>query len=73
MSQTQQEPGIPCPQCNNLIKFTVADLLGRDEFYCSHCGLKLSMDRSQSQPAMEVLEQVQVAVEEVNRVKNQYQ
>ncbi len=73
MTQPASEPGLPCPNCNELIRFTIEALLTRTDFFCSACGLKLSLNRPESQESLQVLEKINEAAENVEKVKRQWE
>jgi transcription elongation factor Elf1 len=45
-------PGVICPSCKGIIKFTIEQLVSARPVYCSNCGLKLTMDVAQSQESL---------------------
>jgi hypothetical protein len=61
----QRRPGIPCPQCGFFIEMSIQNILYQAEFKCPSCLLELKMDRSGSQSALEMLQQIHVAQENV--------
>ncbi len=63
-------PGVPCPDCNFRIPVTIPMLLMNDAIFCNSCGLKLSIDREQSEEGLKLLQNLNEAVEKVNRVKS---
>ncbi len=67
--QSSQRPGLPCPQCRFLIEMSIERLLYQSEFKCPACFLTLTMDRMSSQPALELLQKLQVAAENVQKHK----
>lgn len=68
-----QEPGLPCPQCKNLIRLTIEDLLRRDRFFCGCCGLEVKLDRNRSKQSLELMGKIAEAMENVEKVKKRYQ
>lgn len=43
-----QTTGLTCPKCSGFIPLTLEKLLKDHVFICPHCGLRLSIDRKQS-------------------------
>jgi transcription elongation factor Elf1 len=68
----KQDPGLQCPQCKNLIRLTIEDLLSRDRFFCGCCGLELKLDRSRSKRSLDLMAKVHEAMESVDKVKKRY-
>jgi len=68
----ERGPGLPCPQCKNLIRLTMEDLLGRDRFFCGCCGLEVRLDRQRSRQSLELMGKIRAAVENVEKVKKRY-
>ncbi|MDJ0714810.1 MAG: hypothetical protein QNJ54_11395 [Prochloraceae cyanobacterium] len=65
-----RRPGIPCPECGFFIEMPLEDLLYKQEFKCPGCLLELRMDRSSSQKALELLQQVKVAMDDVKKASD---
>lgn len=55
----QRMPGMPCPNCKNLIPITMHQLLEAKSIFCPICGLKLSMDKKPSDKAKDVLRKIE--------------
>ncbi|MDO3378524.1 hypothetical protein [Geoalkalibacter halelectricus] len=62
-------PGLPCPRCGFHIATTLDLLLARRPFFCSGCGLRLSVDIEQSQPALEALQKLKEGLDEAERLR----
>jgi hypothetical protein len=73
VAPTTPRPGIPCPRCQALVEFQIADLLRSTTFRCKVCFLELTLDRTQSRESLEALEKLQGAIEMLNAVKKRYQ
>jgi transcription elongation factor Elf1 len=58
-------PGVLCPECQGVIKFTLQQLLSMRPVYCSNCGLKLTMDVAQSQESVQTLQRLQKAMDQL--------
>lgn len=69
-TQKQKEPGMLCPRCNFFILFTIEDILYKTEFTCPGCSLKLTLNRSQSRESLEALQQLHVAIKNLESVKH---
>jgi rRNA maturation endonuclease Nob1 len=57
----QRMPGMPCPNCKNLIPITMHQLLEAKSIFCPICGLKLSIDKKPSDKAKDVLRKIEEA------------
>lgn len=55
---TSSVPGLPCPRCGFHIATTLGLLLAARPFFCSACGLRLSLNAEQSQGALEALREL---------------
>lgn len=61
MSQVQ---GFPCPKCAHTIQVPTEILLGfRDRLFCSGCGLELTINRENSQEALEQYKHLHETIE----------
>ena len=72
LPQSEQRPGLPCPECGFLIELSIPQLLRDHNFMCAGCGLVLALDRQESRTSMQALSQLQVAIDNLDMVKNQY-
>lgn len=54
-------PGINCPQCNQFIPTSITELISASFIDCPHCRLRLTLDKEQSQRAIQALEKVDIA------------
>lgn len=72
----QNEPakkqGLVCPECKFLIELSITKLLSIEDVFCPGCGLVLTIDRAASRDSMEALNNLNVAIENFNMVKNKY-
>jgi uncharacterized paraquat-inducible protein A len=72
----QNEPakkqGFGCPECKFPIEMSIQQLLRSEDVFCPGCGLVLTIDRAASRESMEALNQLNVAIENFNMVKNKY-
>lgn len=66
---TQQPGGMPCPVCQGFIPISIYQLLHDGAVICPHCGLPLTVNRSQSQPAMDALKKVEGAIDRVRETE----
>ena len=60
-NKQQRIPGLPCPNCKNLIPITIHQLLEAKSIFCPICGLRLSMDKKPSDKAKDVLRKIEEA------------
>ncbi|HRI63734.1 MAG TPA: hypothetical protein PK156_05835, partial [Polyangium sp.] len=69
-SQHQQRaPGMPCPQCGCFLEMRIQDLLFNTQFKCVYCGLEMHMDRDESRVSLNALQQLHVAMDNVEAAK----
>lgn len=61
----QATHGLPCPECATVIPVRMEELLFSMRFCCPSCGLALSLDRQESRPALDALEEYYYAMEEI--------
>ncbi|MCT7979823.1 phage terminase large subunit family protein [Laspinema olomoucense] len=66
---TNRSPGMPCPECGFFIEMSIESLLYKQGFTCPGCLLELTMERTSSQPALELLQKVQTSMEKVQKTK----
>lgn len=65
MNPEQKTPGINCPTCGQFIPTTITELITSKSLNCPYCGLQLNIDRQKSQSAIEALQKVNHAQQEV--------
>lgn len=58
LPSNQKSPGLNCPQCGHFIPTTITELLSARSLRCPHCRLELTINRRESQRAMEILQKV---------------
>jgi len=66
----KQNKGFACPECTFLIQPTIRDLLYELTIQCPQCGLKLHMDKQASNAALQALQELHVAVENISVLNN---
>ena len=66
--QTRQ-PGFNCPKCHFFIEVSIQSLLYDDSQKCPGCGTVYSMDRNKSNEALKLVQQVHVAMKNLETVK----
>ncbi len=70
--EENQVPGIPCPNCGVFrIRLSLEQLLYSPTVTCGNCGLSMSIDRSKSTKIMEKLQDVLIAKQNVDMLRNQ--
>lgn len=57
----QRTPGIPCPQCGNLIPTSIQQILYSNSLFCPVCGLRINIDKRKSDKALKTLAKVEEA------------
>ena len=65
----QKPQGLDCPRCNFRITISVPMLLSGEPIACLSCGLKLTVERDQSQACLNELQKVYKAVQRVEKAK----
>lgn len=63
-------PGIDCPRCGKFIQISIAELLAAHNIRCPHCQLQLTINRSQSESALQALRKVEEARLNVEKARN---
>lgn len=66
----KQAKGFACPECGFLIQPSIRDLLYEFVIRCPQCGLKLHLDRQESKAALQALQELHVATENVKTLKD---
>jgi uncharacterized paraquat-inducible protein A len=70
--QTLNEPaGLPCPQCGFSIRIGMRDLLHSHSVECPKCLLRLEVDREKSARSLELLQNLAVALDNVEALRHQ--
>ena len=62
---------MPCPECGFKIKIAIEDLLFQGEFTCPGCHLRLQLDRDRSRTSLQALQDLHVAMRNVERLRKQ--
>jgi len=62
--------GMNCPVCQNFIPISVHQLLHEGGIMCPHCGLSMTINKSQSKRALDALEKVEEATKRVKDTEN---
>ncbi len=71
MVTQNKTPGMPCPECRFNIQLSIRELLYEAQFQCPGCGLRLFMDRGRSRGSLEALQQLNIAMVNVEKAKRQ--
>ncbi len=66
-NQQNHPSGMPCPECQFFIQISLEDLLYKQSFQCPSCLLEITMNRSNSQEALQLLQDVKIAIDEVKK------
>lgn len=69
-SSEEHTPGIPCPKCGFFIEMSIRSLLYQPSFQCPQCLLTLTMDRSSSTNALDLLQKVNKEMENLEKYKH---
>ena len=67
--QVLNKPGLICPRCAFHVEFTIEGLLYQDKFRCPGCSLDLNLKREDSRESLEALQELHVAVENLEKAK----
>jgi hypothetical protein len=65
----ERSPGFNCPKCNFFIEMSIESLLYDSTHTCPGCTTVFSMDRTQSTEALKVIQQLHVAMKNIETVK----
>jgi transcription elongation factor Elf1 len=66
-SNVQRPSGFECPVCKGFIPVSITDLIQQKTLTCPICSLQLDINRHASQKAIDALEKVQQAQENVDK------
>ena len=58
--------GFNCPVCHRFIPVSVKELFQNDAVVCPNCGLSLTIDRKQSETAMQMIQKVMKEQDEID-------
>lgn len=65
----QQVSGMNCPVCQKFIPISIEQLLHDGSIFCPHCGLQLSINRTESRHALDALAKVEDAMKKVKETE----
>lgn len=65
--QQMRPSGLPCPVCQGFIPTSMQQIITDSAIICPHCGLRLTINRQLSRPAIEALKKVQQAQADFDR------
>lgn len=60
-NQQQKTPGLNCPKCGSFIPTSITELITASYIECPHCRLRLNIDKKESKRALEILNNVNKA------------
>lgn len=63
--------GFPCPECKFIMKVTIEQLLYGKRIECPSCGLVLSVNKEKSKKSLKLLQDLHVAIKNVESMKKQ--
>lgn len=66
---TEKSAGLTCPVCGKFVPASISDLLAKRGLQCPSCGLYLEIDRSHSGKALEALEMLSKAQQQVEATR----
>lgn len=61
--------GLNCPVCRTFIPVDMFDLLHKNDIACPGCGLRLTINKTQSKQALDALAKVEQAVRKVRETE----
>jgi len=68
---SEHQTGLSCPRCKFLIKLSIEDVLYSQEIRCPGCSLGLQIDRDTSQQSIQLLQDIHVAIKNLEMLKKQ--
>lgn len=68
--QPERVPGFNCPKCNFFIEVSLQSLLYDHSHKCPSCLTEFSMDRQESKQALELIQKVYTAMQNLETAKN---
>lgn len=66
----QRVSGMDCPACRMFIPISISQLLYDGGIMCPHCGLMMTINKSQSRQALEALKKVEDAAKRVRETES---
>lgn len=66
----QRVSGMNCPACRMFIPISASQLLYDGGITCPHCGLTMTVDKSQSRQALDALKKVEEAARKVRETES---
>ncbi|WP_305042080.1 hypothetical protein [Geoalkalibacter sp.] len=69
---TPSVPGLPCPRCGFHIATTLDLLLAARPFFCSGCGLQLTLNAEQSQGALAALRELKQGLDAATALRRRH-
>lgn len=65
----QQTSGMKCPLCQGFIPISIYQLLHENGIMCPHCGLSMTINKTQSKKALDALAKVEAATRKVRETE----
>ncbi|WP_258098250.1 hypothetical protein [Marinoscillum pacificum] len=69
LHQPEHKNGFKCPKCETHIETSLQDLLYQASITCPKCLTNFSMDREESSKAIELMQKLKVALENIDTAK----
>lgn len=57
-TDSKQTSGMPCPSCHAFIPISMYQIISGSSIFCPACGLRLDIDKSKSEKALEALKRI---------------
>ena len=71
MLKRDQAGKFPCPECGFHIRIAIEALLFESVFKCPGCHLELRLDRARSRASLQALQDLEVAMRSVEKLRKQ--
>lgn len=69
LTDTARPHGLNCPVCQAFIATSMTDLLHKGHLDCPGCGLRLTINRTQSKQALEALAKVEKSIQNLRETE----
>lgn len=67
--ENQRASGFPCPNCQFHVEVSIQSLLYSEKQICPGCHTEFKMDRGRSREALNMVQKLQVAMENMQKAK----
>jgi len=70
MQNKTQPVGFNCPKCNSFVEVSFKSLLSQASINCPFCLISFTMDRNESKHALELMQKLNTALDNLEATKN---